>query len=58
MQLVILLIYILLSQLFIIDSGDHDMNFPYVGTEQWIKSFNLPIESPWDPWFVNTQIAG
>ncbi|XP_071690083.1 serine carboxypeptidase-like 13 [Rutidosis leptorrhynchoides] len=39
-------------------SGDHDMNFPYVGTEQWISSLGLPVESPWNPWFVNNQVAG
>ncbi|KAI3754304.1 hypothetical protein L1987_54086 [Smallanthus sonchifolius] len=39
-------------------SGDHDFTFPYVGQEQWIKSLNLPIESPWNPWFLNNQVAG
>ncbi|KAJ0619303.1 putative peptidase S10, serine carboxypeptidase, alpha/Beta hydrolase [Helianthus annuus] len=39
-------------------SGDHDMNFPYVGTMEWISSLNLPIESPWAPWFVRNQVAG
>ncbi|PWA35889.1 peptidase S10, serine carboxypeptidase, Alpha/Beta hydrolase fold protein [Artemisia annua] len=40
------------------DSGDHDMNFPYVGTEKWIRSLNLPVASPWNPWLVNDQVAG
>ncbi|KAL8208134.1 hypothetical protein R6Q57_007546 [Mikania cordata] len=39
-------------------SGDHDMNFPYVGTEKWIRSLDLPIESSWNPWFVSNQVAG
>ncbi|PWA86841.1 peptidase S10, serine carboxypeptidase, Alpha/Beta hydrolase fold protein [Artemisia annua] len=39
-------------------SGDHDMNFPYVGTEKWIRSLNLPVASPWNPWLVNDQVAG
>ncbi|XP_071690082.1 serine carboxypeptidase-like 18 [Rutidosis leptorrhynchoides] len=39
-------------------SADLDMTFPYVGTQQWIKSLNLPVESPWNPWFVNRQVAG
>ncbi|KAI7730625.1 hypothetical protein M8C21_005511 [Ambrosia artemisiifolia] len=39
-------------------SGDHDFNFPYVGVQKWIASLSLPIESPWNPWFVNNQVAG
>ncbi|KAI7730628.1 hypothetical protein M8C21_005514 [Ambrosia artemisiifolia] len=39
-------------------SGDQDFTFPYVGAEQWIKSLNLPIESIWNPWFVNNHVAG
>ncbi|KAI3805611.1 hypothetical protein L1987_28143 [Smallanthus sonchifolius] len=42
----------------LIFSGDHDFTFPYVGAEQWITSLNLPVESPWNPWFVNNQVAG
>ncbi|KAM0024328.1 putative peptidase S10, serine carboxypeptidase, alpha/Beta hydrolase [Helianthus debilis subsp. tardiflorus] len=42
----------------LIINGDHDMNFPYVGTMEWISSLNLPIESPWTPWFVRNQVAG
>ncbi|KVH80021.1 hypothetical protein Ccrd_025499 [Cynara cardunculus var. scolymus] len=38
--------------------GDHDMVFPYVGTEKWIRTLNLSIESPWEPWFVRNQVAG
>ncbi|KAI3697446.1 hypothetical protein L6452_30470 [Arctium lappa] len=38
--------------------ADHDMVFPYLGTEKWIKALNLPIESPWEPWFVRSQVAG
>ncbi|MFS7905562.1 putative peptidase S10, serine carboxypeptidase, alpha/Beta hydrolase [Helianthus anomalus] len=48
----------LLSPKISIGSGDHDMTFPYVGTEAWIKSLNVPIESPWNPWFVDNQVAG
>ncbi|KAI3754315.1 hypothetical protein L1987_54097 [Smallanthus sonchifolius] len=39
-------------------SGDHDFIFPYVGAEQWIASLNVSIQNPWNPWFVNKQIAG
>ncbi|XP_071721156.1 serine carboxypeptidase-like 16 [Rutidosis leptorrhynchoides] len=42
----------------LIISGDHDLTFPYVGTEKWIKSLNLSVVSPWSPWFVDTQVAG
>ncbi|GJX86114.1 putative peptidase S10, serine carboxypeptidase, alpha/beta hydrolase [Tanacetum coccineum] len=42
----------------LIISGDHDMTFPYVGTEQWIASLNVPVESPWKPWFVGSQVSG
>ncbi|GJT77461.1 peptidase S10, serine carboxypeptidase, alpha/beta hydrolase fold protein [Tanacetum coccineum] len=42
----------------LIINGDQDMTFPYVGTQQWIKSLNLNVESPWKPWFVRTQVAG
>ncbi|KAI3697447.1 hypothetical protein L6452_30471 [Arctium lappa] len=38
--------------------GDHDLTFPYVGTEKWITSLNLSIESQWEPWFVRKQVAG
>ncbi|KAL8248585.1 hypothetical protein R6Q59_005453 [Mikania micrantha] len=42
----------------LIISGDHDLTFPYVGTEKWIKSLDVPMESPWNPWFVDNQVAG
>nr|GEY33829.1 peptidase S10, serine carboxypeptidase, alpha/beta hydrolase fold protein [Tanacetum cinerariifolium] len=38
--------------------GDHDMTFPYVGTQKWIKSLKLRVETPWKPWFVRNQVAG
>ncbi|PWA42816.1 peptidase S10, serine carboxypeptidase, Alpha/Beta hydrolase fold protein [Artemisia annua] len=42
----------------LIINGDHDMTFPYVGTQKWIKSFKLRVETPWKPWFVRNQVAG
>ncbi|XP_062023754.1 serine carboxypeptidase-like 18 isoform X1 [Rosa rugosa] len=42
----------------LIYSGDHDMSIPYVGTTTWIESLNLTLDSQWNPWFVNAQIAG
>lgn len=40
------------------NSGDVDMEIPYVGTETWIKSLNLTIDSGWQPWLVDGQVAG
>ncbi|KAH9655586.1 serine carboxypeptidase-like 18 [Citrus sinensis] len=42
----------------LIYSGDVDMKVPYVATEAWIKSLNLTIETGWQPWFVEGQVAG
>ncbi|PRQ22637.1 putative peptidase S10, serine carboxypeptidase, alpha/Beta hydrolase [Rosa chinensis] len=41
-----------------VNSGDHDMVVPYLGTIAWIESLNLTVDSSWKPWFVNGQIAG
>ncbi|CAK9154928.1 unnamed protein product [Ilex paraguariensis] len=42
----------------LIFSGDLDMRVPHLSTEKWIDSLNLDIESDWEPWFVDGQIAG
>ncbi|KAH9695100.1 hypothetical protein KPL71_022633 [Citrus sinensis] len=42
----------------LIYSGDVDMKVPYVATEAWIKSLSLTIETGWQPWFVEGQVAG
>lgn len=42
----------------IIISGDHDMVFPYVGIQKWIKSLDVPIASPWKPWYLGSQVGG
>ncbi|ESR36010.1 hypothetical protein KPL70_022363 [Citrus sinensis] len=39
-------------------SGDVDMVVPYMATEAWIKSLNLTIETGWQPWLVESQVAG
>ncbi|KAI7725240.1 hypothetical protein M8C21_014636 [Ambrosia artemisiifolia] len=39
-------------------SGDHDMTFPYVGTEQWITSLNISVEEPWEPYYIDGQVGG
>ncbi|KAA8536288.1 hypothetical protein F0562_028766 [Nyssa sinensis] len=42
----------------LIYSGDHDMVFPYVGTQEWIQALKLTVENGWEPWFVDAQVAG
>eukprot|EP00940_MAST-03C_sp_MAST-3C-sp2_P002960 g2960.t1 len=39
-------------------SGDADPCVPYIGTERWISSLELPLEEAWRPWEVDGQIAG
>lgn len=42
----------------LIFSGDHDLVFPYIGTQKWIRSLELTLTKPWSPWFVNRQVGG
>ncbi|KAM7474763.1 hypothetical protein LguiB_022006 [Lonicera macranthoides] len=42
----------------LIFSGDHDMLVPHLGTEKWIRSLNLKVESSWEQWLVGGQNAG
>ncbi|WOH14020.1 hypothetical protein DCAR_0933536 [Daucus carota subsp. sativus] len=42
----------------LIFSGDHDLVVPYIGTEKWIRSLDLTVESSWAPWFVDHEVAG
>ena len=39
-------------------SGDADPCVPYIGTERWIESLNLPVSAPWRPWTVDDRVAG
>lgn len=34
------------------------MVIPYLGTEKWIQSLDLTVESNWAPWFVEYEVAG
>ncbi|XAR72988.1 hypothetical protein NMG60_11019824 [Bertholletia excelsa] len=42
----------------LVESGDHDMQIPYVGTLKWIKSLNLTMIDNWRPWYIDDQVAG
>ncbi|XP_028765421.1 serine carboxypeptidase-like 2 isoform X2 [Neltuma alba] len=42
----------------LIYSGDHDMGFPFLSTQAWIRSLNYSIIDDWRPWHVNHQVAG
>ncbi|KAL8132600.1 hypothetical protein AgCh_008179 [Apium graveolens] len=42
----------------LINSGDHDMVFPHLGTRKWIRDLHLNVDSAWAPWFVKQQVAG
>lgn len=42
----------------LIFSGDHDLIIPYLGTERWINSLSLTVQSKWTPWFVEGEVAG
>uniref|UniRef100_J3LSH4 Uncharacterized protein n=1 Tax=Oryza brachyantha TaxID=4533 RepID=J3LSH4_ORYBR len=39
-------------------SGDHDLEIPFLSTQAWIRSFNLPIVDDWRAWHVDGQAAG
>ena len=41
-----------------LNSGDHDMLIPYVGTLSWIESLSLSVVDDWRPWSVDKQVAG
>lgn len=34
------------------------MTFPYVGIEQWINALGIPVDNPWEPYYVNDQVGG
>ena len=41
-----------------VNSGDHDMFVPFLGTQAWIRSLNYSITDDWRPWMISDQIAG
>nr|GMD31658.1 serine carboxypeptidase-like 15 isoform X2 [Ipomoea batatas] len=42
----------------LIYSGDHEMIYPHLSTEAWIKSLNYSIIEDWRSWMVEGQVAG
>lgn len=40
------------------NSGDHDMEVPYLGTQAWIRSLNYSLIDDWRPWMIGDQITG
>ncbi|KAF3516312.1 hypothetical protein DY000_02062550 [Brassica cretica] len=43
---------------FWVNSGDHDMAIPYLGTQAWIISLNYSVIEDKRPWMINNQLAG
>lgn len=43
---------------FWVNSGDHDMIVPFLGTQAWIRSLGYPLIDDWRPWMIGDQIAG
>ena len=41
-----------------VNSGDHDMYVPSLGTQAWIRSLNYSVTDDWRPWMIGDQIAG
>ncbi|KAL6850311.1 hypothetical protein ACP4OV_020938 [Aristida adscensionis] len=39
-------------------SGDVDGRVPFIGTRYWVEALGLPIKSQWQPWYLNSQVAG
>ncbi|XP_047324534.1 putative serine carboxypeptidase-like 52 [Impatiens glandulifera] len=42
----------------LVESGDHDLTIPFIGTLKWIKSINLTVTHKWRPWYIHNQVAG
>nr|GLL34454.1 serine carboxypeptidase-like 18 isoform X1 [Ipomoea trifida] len=42
----------------LIYSGDHEMIYPHLSTEAWIKLLNYSIIDDWRSWMVEGQVAG
>ncbi|EEF40312.1 serine carboxypeptidase-like 17 [Ricinus communis] len=42
----------------LIYSGDHDFSIPYIATQKWIQSLDLPLTEEWRQWLLRGEIAG
>ncbi|KAG2252985.1 hypothetical protein Bca52824_083121 [Brassica carinata] len=43
---------------FCLNSGDHDLGVPYLGTQAWIRSLNYSVIDDWRPWMITHKLAG
>ena len=43
---------------FLVNSGDHDLNVPFLATQAWVRSLNYSIIDNWRPWMIKDQIGG
>lgn len=39
-------------------SGDADGRVPVIGSRYCVEALGLPIETQWQPWYLNKQVAG
>ncbi|PKA49679.1 Putative serine carboxypeptidase-like 52 [Apostasia shenzhenica] len=39
-------------------SGDHDLDVPFIGTLEWMRSLNFSVIQEWHSWHAGGQVAG